>query len=75
MQNEEAILFTNPESSNTGEYGDESDLDERLWASVEMYYMMDDCHKSTDEFKYKITHELCYPTSENLFMLAIIPPH
>ncbi|MCR4788753.1 MAG: glycoside hydrolase family 9 protein [Lachnospiraceae bacterium] len=28
--------FTNPEGSNTGEYGDESDLDERLWASAEM---------------------------------------
>lgn len=30
------IGFTNPEGCNTGEYGDETDLDERLWASAEL---------------------------------------
>ena len=28
--------FTNPEGSNTGEYGDNTDIDERLWAAAEM---------------------------------------
>ncbi|MCR4991032.1 MAG: glycoside hydrolase family 9 protein [Lachnospiraceae bacterium] len=30
------VGFTNPEGSNTGEYGDEEDVDERLWAAAEM---------------------------------------
>lgn len=30
------IGFHNPEGSNTGEYDDECDLDERLWASAEL---------------------------------------
>ena len=29
--------FKNPEGSNTGEYGDGSDTDERLWAAAELY--------------------------------------
>lgn len=28
--------FRNPEGSNTGEYDDECDLDERLWVSAEL---------------------------------------
>ncbi len=31
------VGFHNPEGSNTGEYGDESDTDERLWAAAEMF--------------------------------------
>ncbi|MCR4851050.1 MAG: glycoside hydrolase family 9 protein [Lachnospiraceae bacterium] len=30
------IGFSNPEGSNTGEYGDDTDIDERLWAAAEM---------------------------------------
>ena len=30
------VGFKNPESCNTGEYGDDCDLDERLWAAAEM---------------------------------------
>lgn len=36
MENPEPLLFTNPEGSNTGEYGDAADADERLWAAAEM---------------------------------------
>lgn len=32
----EPVLFVNPEGSNTGEYGDSTDADERLWAAAEM---------------------------------------
>lgn len=32
----EPVLFVNPEGSNTGEYGDSTDTDERLWAAAEM---------------------------------------
>ena len=32
----EPILFTNPKGIVTGEYGDDSDADERLWAHVEL---------------------------------------
>lgn len=35
-ENQEPLLFTNPEGSNTGEYGDGADADERLWAAAEM---------------------------------------
>lgn len=35
-KNPEPLLFTNPEGSNTGEYGDRADADERLWAAAEM---------------------------------------
>lgn len=33
------ILFKNPENTNTGEYDDDTDLDERLWAATEMFYL------------------------------------
>lgn len=36
MKNPEPLLFTNPEGSNTGDYGDTTDADERLWAAAEM---------------------------------------
>lgn len=42
----EYVGFSNPDNCNTGEYGDESDLDERLWAAAEMYMM-------TGEKKYQ----------------------
>lgn len=33
----EFIGFTNPPETNTGEYGDSCDLDERMWAAMELY--------------------------------------
>ncbi|MBN2221039.1 MAG: glycoside hydrolase family 9 protein [Vallitaleaceae bacterium] len=33
----EQQLFTNPENINSGEYGDQTDLDERFWAAAELY--------------------------------------
>lgn len=38
-ENKEPLLFTNPEDCGTGEYGDDCDEDERLWAATEMYYL------------------------------------
>lgn len=38
----EPVLFRNPENSDTGMYGDYSDMDERLWAAVEMFYLAKD---------------------------------
>lgn len=35
-ENPEQLLFTNPAGSNTGEYDDTTDADERLWAAAEM---------------------------------------
>ena len=37
--NPQKVLFQNPEDSNTGDYGDTTDRDERLWAAVEMFYL------------------------------------
>lgn len=36
-QHPDFVDFHNPEGSNTGEYGDSSDKDERLWAATELY--------------------------------------
>lgn len=36
LENNEYIGFKNPEGSNTGEYCDDSDADERMWAAAEM---------------------------------------
>ena len=33
----EFVPFTNPSECNTGEYGDSSDADERMWATMELY--------------------------------------
>lgn len=41
----EFIGFRNPEGCGTGEYGDRSDLDERMWAAMELY-------RCTGEDKY-----------------------
>lgn len=56
------IGFHNPEGSNTGEYDDENDIDERMWASAELLrtdfgnddtyltklteYVLSDCNKT-----------------------------
>jgi len=36
LENNDYIGFHNPKGSNTGEYDDETDVDERLWAAAEM---------------------------------------
>lgn len=41
----EFLGFRNPQGNGTGEYGDRSDLDERMWAAMELY-------RCTDEDKY-----------------------
>jgi endoglucanase len=37
--------FKNPEDTNTGEYGDTNDKDERIWAAIELFI-------TTSEAKY-----------------------
>lgn len=40
-ENPEYLGFHNPEGSNTGEYDDEEDRDERMWAAAEMLRSVD----------------------------------
>lgn len=49
--NPEAVLFWNPRNSGTGEYGDGTDKDERLWAAVEMFYLAKELGEDTDTYK------------------------
>ena len=44
-KNPEFLGFRNPQGCGTGEYGDRSDLDERMWAAMELY-------RCTGEDKY-----------------------
>ena len=46
LQNNGAILFKNPAGITTGEYGDDCDQDERLWAAIELFRL-------TGEKKYE----------------------
>jgi endoglucanase len=43
--------FKNPSGTSTGEYGDGSDDDERLWAAAELY-------DATGDSEYRITYEV-----------------
>lgn len=43
--NQEPLFFRNPPNINSGQYGDDIDLDERYWASAQMY-------QTTGEEKY-----------------------
>ena len=45
--------FTNPSGTATGEYGDNNDVDERLWAASELFI-------STDELKYHTFYKKNY---------------
>ena len=51
VANPEAVLFRNPQNSGTGEYGDGSDKDERLWAAVEMFYLAKSLGEDTTSYK------------------------
>ncbi|WP_304130695.1 glycoside hydrolase family 9 protein [Ignavibacterium album] len=48
--------FHNPPGTSTGEYGDNNDSDERLWAAAELF-------ESTGEQSYKEYYEFNYNTS------------
>lgn len=50
------VGFHNPEGSNTGEYGDESDLDERLWASAELLRSDSGLSGSSGSYLENLTH-------------------
>lgn len=49
-RNPEPLLFSNPEGSNTGDYGDTTDADERLWAAAEMMLLA--ARRGEDRQKY-----------------------
>lgn len=48
---EAPVYFSNPKNSGTGEYGDYSDLDERLWAAVEMFYLAKSLGEDSEKYK------------------------
>lgn len=49
-ENQGPLLFTNPKGSNTGEYGDRTDADERLWAAAEMMLLAAWRKEDTQEY-------------------------
>lgn len=55
MEHPEPLLFTNPEGSNTGDYRDTTDADERLWAAAEMMtlaaWLREDTREYVDELR------------------------
>lgn len=59
VQHPEFIGFENPEGCNTGDYADEADKDERLWAAVELY-------RTTGEKKYLLAAEKLINEVQNL---------
>lgn len=50
MENPQPLLFTNPEGSNTGDYRDTTDADERLWAAAEMMSLAALLREDTREY-------------------------
>ena len=50
-QNPQMVPFANPENSGTGDYTDETDRDERLWAAVEMFYLAVSLGEDTNTYK------------------------
>lgn len=48
--NPKMLLFKNPEDSNTGQYDDDTDKDERLWAAVEMFYLAASLGEETEAY-------------------------
>lgn len=53
-ENPEPLLFANPEGSNTGEYGDATDADERLWAAAEMMTLEAWLKEDTREYREEL---------------------
>lgn len=66
--------FKNPEGVSGGEYGDHSDLDERIWAAAELYRLTDDPSYArfvSDNYR-EFTRENLPPLSwRNVHSLAI----
>ncbi|MDF2544390.1 MAG: glycoside hydrolase [Herbinix sp.] len=57
------MLFHNPPNINSGEYGDELDLDERYWAAAELY-------RTTGDENYHKDFLCYYPLNEDKFTLG-----
>lgn len=53
-ENPEPLLFHNPAGSNTGEYGDDADADERLWAAAEMLLLATEKGEETTQYKAEL---------------------
>lgn len=53
MQNQEPLLFKNPEGCNTGEYGEEEDFSNRFWAAASMYEATGERKYYKDILKYR----------------------
>ncbi len=47
----EMVLFMNPADSGTGDYSDETDQDERLWAAVEMFYLAESLQETSEKYR------------------------
>ncbi len=52
-QNQEPLLFKNPEGCNTGEYGEEEDFSNRFWAAASMYEATGEKKYYEDILKYR----------------------
>lgn len=52
-QNQEPLLFKNPEGCNTGEYGEEEDFSNRFWAAASMYEATGEKKYYKDILKYR----------------------
>ncbi len=75
------VLFKNPKDSGTGEYGDYTDKDERLWAAAEMFYLTKALNENTDKFKDsvvellhadKITYDFGWTDVSGFSLMAIL---
>lgn len=56
-QHLEPLLFKNPPNMNSGEYGDDSDVDERYWAAAELYCTTGEETYHSDFRKYHLLLE------------------
>ncbi len=54
LEENPTVLFKNPADSGTGEYGDFTDKDERLWAAAEMFYLAQAAGEDTAKYKESV---------------------
>ncbi len=55
------VGFHNPEGCNTGEYDDDCNLDERIWAALsQLHYLLG---KNATDYSY-VDHAACYSLNE-----------
>lgn len=64
QKNPDPVFFKNPEDSYTGEYGDRSDTDERMWAEVEMTLLAQREKKDVKEHVSRTVE--CFEKEENI---------